>query len=116
MTDAAARYEQTKTANFIASSALDGVQLSAPAWPGYPDRSKIPPDWKPIPPNWGEKTFQEMTIFGLTGEVVKESELAKLLLEYQITEVQKLDKGKWLPNLNNPVTPNHSQRWLKRLT
>ena len=65
----AERYEQTKTANFIASSKLDGVDcgvssknfvgalsealisvgIHAPAWPGYPDRSMIPADWKPIP-------------------------------------------------------------------
>ncbi|UMO77223.1 hypothetical protein SmaMPs15_000072 [Stenotrophomonas maltophilia phage vB_SmaM_Ps15] len=25
------------------------MEIAAPAWPGYPDRSKIPADWKPIP-------------------------------------------------------------------
>ncbi|QYW02786.1 hypothetical protein CPT_Marzo_268 [Stenotrophomonas phage Marzo] len=87
--------------------------VCAPAWPGYPDRSKIPADWKPISV---EKTFQELTIFGMTGDVIKESDLSKLILEYQITEVLKLEKGKWLPNLRNEHTPNYSKRWIKRLS
>ena len=30
---------------------LTVIGIHAPAWPGYPDRSKIPENWKPIEQN-----------------------------------------------------------------